>query len=194
MKKYLLTILILTTLVLTGCLSKPQTNQNTSVVPEESEVENENVNTATTTEEIDTSDWKTYRNEEYGFEFKYPENWKIFLLDDNRISLAPNNKEVGIPDKFGFKYFGDIFITIYKNENLLDLENYYNSQTINLFNERTPETVMLGKLKVSKFIDFPGIIETDIYVFRIKDLVIEITAFNKIDENINIIERLITTI
>lgn len=27
--------------------------------------------------EIDTSNWKTYRNEEYRFDFKYPRNWTI---------------------------------------------------------------------------------------------------------------------
>ncbi len=32
-------------------------------------------NTATTT--IDTSDWKTYTNDEYGFSFKYPKNFQI---------------------------------------------------------------------------------------------------------------------
>jgi len=32
-------------------------------------------------EPIDTSDWQTYRNEEFGFEMKYPENWK--LLEDS---------------------------------------------------------------------------------------------------------------
>ncbi len=27
--------------------------------------------------EADTSDWKTYRNDKYGFEIKYPVNWKL---------------------------------------------------------------------------------------------------------------------
>jgi len=38
---------------------------------------------ATSTEEIDTSNWKTYRNEEYGFEFRYPEDWYYDICASN---------------------------------------------------------------------------------------------------------------
>jgi len=39
---------------------------------------------------IDTSDWKTYRNEKYGPEFKYPNNWiHIGSVDGGTISAVP---------------------------------------------------------------------------------------------------------
>jgi len=65
-------------LAVSGCLVKPQTPVS----------ENQNTNTATTTEEIDTSDWKTYQSEEYGFEFKYPGEWHLDVC----------NKEDGIDE------------------------------------------------------------------------------------------------
>ena len=74
-KLVIFTLLISLGLVVSGCFNKPQ-----AVLVNENQ--NTNSDTAITTEEIDISDWKTYRNEEYGFEFKYPGDWNLDVCSE----------------------------------------------------------------------------------------------------------------
>jgi len=39
-------------------------------------------------EDIDTSNWKTYRNEEFEFEVKYPEGWEVNVYQKNKKILG----------------------------------------------------------------------------------------------------------
>lgn len=44
--------------------------------------------------EIDTSDWKTYRNEKYRFEVRYPKEWSVKEFpDDQYVYLSPNKEK-----------------------------------------------------------------------------------------------------
>lgn len=64
-------------------------------------------------EHLDTSDWKTYRNEEFGFKFKYPTDWLLEEKNDKYddryvfryLSLKPLDVkgitiEVGVKNNF----------------------------------------------------------------------------------------------
>jgi hypothetical protein len=81
------------------------------------------------TSEIDISTWKTYRNEEYGFEVKYPSNFNFELDDIKKLSLGQNlsvkiiDQSLKYPPYFGM-YFG---LEIWKEEGN---HNYYNPEQI----------------------------------------------------------------
>jgi hypothetical protein len=58
----------------------PKQEKTVSQVKEEEEIKKEEIISNEKTDE--TADWKTYRNEEYGFEMKYPNDWEIEIPQD----------------------------------------------------------------------------------------------------------------
>ena len=62
--------------------NKKVENRNKEVSQEEVVAQEDNQGQQETDiEKIDTSNWHTYRNEEFGFEFKYPVDW---IVEENR--------------------------------------------------------------------------------------------------------------
>jgi len=77
-------------------------------------------------EPIDTSNWKTYRNEEYGFEVRYPTNWEV---EESNLFVYEDKYMPSI--EFGEKVRNYIRkrvnIVIYKNfKDLPDSNNFPN--------------------------------------------------------------------
>ena len=70
----------------------------------------------------ETSDWKTYRNEEYGFEFKLPAKWRDALIE----KIYDNT------------YNGDIFVIKLENNNICDISVYPNGDWKRLQEADTP--------------------------------------------------------
>jgi len=122
---------------------------------------------ATSTDKIDISDWQIYKNEEYGFELKYPKEWywedytKEFNIGKPVIGFYPNNQ------KKDWEYYGDIELEILENKKKIDIEKFFKilySDMPFLFDEIITGNTKNGYNYIKR-IDIPGNVDHDfIYV------------------------------
>jgi hypothetical protein len=81
-KIFIVGLIILVSISVILRLNLKQKSQPTPTQPSTSAISQPMQEPQQKSEEIDTSNWKTYRNEKYGFEVKYPKDWEIFLSGD----------------------------------------------------------------------------------------------------------------
>jgi len=116
----------------------------------------------------ETANWETYKNESYGFEFKYPSEWLIEEIDRTTV-------------------FKDFYIRIGKNEAFDSLGGFrnYGGQKIlvHLFNQDCDPGSRGSQLNRYEFLEFYGgekIVDTNINSFRA--IVVKGTNFTNAEE------------
>lgn len=156
-------------------------------------VDNVNTDVSNKPEEIDTSDWVEYRNEELGLEFKHPGDW---VIEENKN--FNNNEEIGYisfrvatttanPYTFGTSR---ILITIFPNPKNITPEEIiiqYNNFADDVLDTRFLGDVILDS-KIAKKYSIPGYVELPSLIFEYKKMIYEISYTLK-EEDLNKILR-----
>jgi len=119
-------------------------------------------------EEDQFKDWKTYRNEEYGFEVKYPKDWSVNPTSDKVIiDFLPADKN---PMKA-------IQIFIDSNPQQLSLGEFYDGKPgVELVNSATGGYSSLGidGKSATRFKDVLGLVTIDVVVIPLNKINIRI--------------------
>jgi len=113
--------LLAVTAVVSGCGKNISRDQTRPIVGKQDEAKKENIASSTNTKgedvssstndmiatssEIDTSDWQTYRNKEYGYSLMYPKNWVVKDVNYYHEELKMNIKYVSfIGDNYALTF------------------------------------------------------------------------------------------
>ena len=68
-------------LIIVGAFGYFLLSQKSSPAITEQQVSENLPNTEQTSSQVNITEWKTYRNDKYGFEFKYPREWTVSAID-----------------------------------------------------------------------------------------------------------------
>ena len=75
--------------------------------------------------DLDVSTWKTYESEKVGVRIKYPEDWSVVVLENEKAGFALRSPAY-IPIQSGVvTYKGEIYVDNYSNPNQLSIENLF---------------------------------------------------------------------
>lgn len=101
-------------------------NENTNNTVDTNTSSQTNTNATPTTGEIDTSNWLTYSNVEYGFSFRYPSDWKIQQKGSYINVYSPEKaKELAVDPVTS----PDLYIKIEEDKNTDSVEEFYRDKT-----------------------------------------------------------------
>ena len=151
-------LLVSLTLAFSGCLKKPETRPA-----------NQNTNEVGVAPAVDTSDGQIYRNEKYGFELKYPEDWTFDGGEENFVGFYPPGK------KSGYEYTGDVVMNVYENPENTSVVEF--SKTKSFFAQQ-PVTQEINGRSFYFLESARGHIPSDEYVLAGNGYVLELMVFN----------------